>query len=72
MSLLIRDATVITVEPRGHIFEPGAVYVEGARIVDVGPSDEVVRRHPTAARVIRSSRINIAKLSAIWSSAASG
>ena len=52
MSLLIRDATVIAVEPRGRIFDPGAVYVEGARIVDVGPSDEVVRRHPTAARVI--------------------
>jgi cytosine/adenosine deaminase-related metal-dependent hydrolase len=52
MSLLIRDATVIPVEPRGRIFEPGAVYVEGARIVDVGPSDEVARRHPTAARVI--------------------
>jgi 5-methylthioadenosine/S-adenosylhomocysteine deaminase len=52
MSLLIRDATVITVDSRRRIFEPGAVYVDGARIVDVGPSDEVVRRHPTAARVV--------------------
>ena len=52
MSILIRDATVITVDSRRHIFEPGAVYVEGARIADVGPSDEVVRRHPTAARVL--------------------
>jgi len=52
MSLLIRDATVITVDAHRRIFEPGAVYVEGARIVDVGPSDEVARRHATATRVL--------------------
>ena len=52
MSLLIRDATVITVDGNDRILEPGAVYVDGSRIVDVGPSDEVVRRHPGAARVI--------------------
>jgi 5-methylthioadenosine/S-adenosylhomocysteine deaminase len=56
MNLLIRDATVITVDSQRRIFEPGAVYVEGARIVDVGPSDEVVRRHPTAARVLEGRR----------------
>lgn len=52
MSILIRDATVITVDPQRRILDPGAVYVEGARIVDVGPSAEVVRRHPAAARVV--------------------
>jgi 5-methylthioadenosine/S-adenosylhomocysteine deaminase len=52
MSFLIRDATVLTVDSRRRILDPGAVYVEGARIVDVGPSDEVVRRHPTATRVL--------------------
>ena len=52
MSILIRDATVITVDPRQRIIDPGAVYVEGSRIVDVGPSSEVVGRHPTAARVL--------------------
>jgi cytosine/adenosine deaminase-related metal-dependent hydrolase len=52
MSLLIRDATVITVDPRQRILDPGAVYVEGSRIVDVGPSAEVVARHPTASRVL--------------------
>ena len=52
MSILIRDATVITVDDRRRIFEPGAVYVEGAHITDVGPSDEVVRRHLTATRVL--------------------
>ena len=52
MSILIRDATVITVDPQRRILDPGAVYVEGARIADIGPSDEVVRRHPAAARVL--------------------
>ena len=52
MSILIRDATVITVDSERHIHDPGAVYVEGARIVDVGPSDALVRRHPTATRVL--------------------
>jgi cytosine/adenosine deaminase-related metal-dependent hydrolase len=52
MSLLIRDATVITGDADRRIFDPGAVYVEGTRLVDVGPSAEVVRRRPAAARVI--------------------
>jgi cytosine/adenosine deaminase-related metal-dependent hydrolase len=52
MSFLIRDATVITVDGQRRVFDPGAVYVEEARITDVGPSAEVVRRHPGAARVI--------------------
>jgi 5-methylthioadenosine/S-adenosylhomocysteine deaminase len=52
VSLLVRDATVVTVDSQARIHDPGAVYVEGARIVDVGPSDEVARRHPGAARTI--------------------
>ena len=52
MSLLIRDATVVTVDGAGRIHAPGAVYVEGSRIVDVGPSDAVAARHPQARRVI--------------------
>ena len=52
MSLLIRDATVITVDGQGRVFDPGAVYVEGPRIADVGPSVEVARRHPEARRVV--------------------
>jgi len=52
MSLLIRDATVVTVDPSRRLLDPGAVYVEGARIVDVGPTSEVAGRHPTATRVI--------------------
>jgi 5-methylthioadenosine/S-adenosylhomocysteine deaminase len=52
MSLLIKDATVLTVDGKATIHDPGAVYVEGKRIVDVGASDAVAARHPTAARVI--------------------
>jgi len=52
MNLLIRDATVITGDAPGRVLDPGAVYVEGTRIADVGPTREVLARHPTAARVI--------------------
>ena len=37
------------------IVEDGAVYIEGSRIVDVGPSAEVLRRHPRAGRTIDAS-----------------
>jgi cytosine/adenosine deaminase-related metal-dependent hydrolase len=52
MSLLIRDAVVLTVDGSGTIHNPGAVFVEGKRIADVGPSDAVAARHSNAARVI--------------------
>src|SRR5262249_16531007 len=52
MSMLIKDATVLTVDGARTIHRPGAVYVEGDRIIDVGPSEVVARRHPSAKRVI--------------------
>ncbi len=52
MSILIHDATVITVDDAFSIHDPGAIFIEGARIVAVGPNDEVMRDHPTADRVI--------------------
>src|SRR5258708_39523999 len=52
MSTLIQDATVLTVDGARTIHRPGAVYVEGNRIVDVGPSEVVAGRHPSAKRVI--------------------
>jgi 5-methylthioadenosine/S-adenosylhomocysteine deaminase len=52
MSLLIKDATVITVDRDRTIHQTGAVYVEGKRIVDIGPSQEVSARRPNAKRVI--------------------
>lgn len=56
MSVLIQDATVISVDAEHRVFDPGAVYVEGDRIADVGPSTEVARRHPGATRVIEGRR----------------
>ena len=52
MSLLIRNATVLTVDPGDRVVEDGAVFVEGGRIVAVGPSAAVESAHPGAARVI--------------------
>src|SRR5215468_2402550 len=52
MALLIKDAIVVTVDHAQTIHDRGAVYVEGNRIVDVGPSDAVVERHPSVATVI--------------------
>ncbi len=52
MSILIRDAIVITVDDAFRVIDPGAVYVEGRRIVAVGPSDEIASRYPNARRVI--------------------
>ena len=51
MSVLIQDATVLTVDGSGTIHNPGAVFVEGKRIADIGPSAVVAARHPNAARV---------------------
>src|SRR5258705_314335 len=44
MSLLIKDATVLTVDPGRTIHRRGAIYIEGGRIVDVGPPEAVVER----------------------------
>ena len=52
MSLLITNATVLTVDPGNRVIDDGAVYVENGRITAVGPSAEVEAAHPGAARVI--------------------
>jgi 5-methylthioadenosine/S-adenosylhomocysteine deaminase len=52
MAILIKDATVLTVDEAKSIHDPGAVYIEGGRIVDVGPSDLIVKRCAGAATVI--------------------
>lgn len=38
------------------LVEDGAVFIEGDRIVDVGPTAEVLRRHPTASSTLDASR----------------
>ncbi|MFP4345738.1 MAG: amidohydrolase family protein [Anaerolineales bacterium] len=42
--LLIRGGTVLTLDPENHIYEEGAVAVQGERIVDVGPAEAVAER----------------------------
>ena len=55
MTLLIRDATVITMDGSGTIHAPGAVLVDGVRITDVGPSDAVSARAPDGCEIIEAS-----------------
>ena len=41
MSLLITNATVLTVDAEDRVINDGAVYVEDGRIAAVGPSAEI-------------------------------
>ena len=52
MTLLIRDATVITMDEAGTIHAPGAVLVDGTRIAAVGPSDDVAALVPDGCETI--------------------
>ena len=52
MTILIRDAIVLTVDKGFTIHDPGAVFVAEGKIVDIGPSADVLTRHPTAETVI--------------------
>lgn len=52
MSVLISKAAIVCVDPAFRVIEPGSIYIEGDRIVDVGPSDEVDARHGNAERKI--------------------
>ena len=52
MTLLIRDATVIAMDATGSVHAPGAVLIEGTRIADVGPADEVSARAPNGCETI--------------------
>ena len=52
MSLLITNATVLTVDPEDRVIEDGAVLVADGRVAAVGPSAGIEAAHPGAARVI--------------------
>ncbi len=44
MSLLIRNGTLVTMD-NGRVLNDGALYIEGTRIVDIGPAAELARTH---------------------------
>ena len=52
MRVLIRDATILTVDDDFRILDPGAVYIADGRIAAVGPSAAVVKDQPEPDRVI--------------------
>ena len=52
MNLLIRNATVLTVDANDRVIEDGAVCVDAGRIVAVGPTAAVESAHPAPRRVI--------------------
>jgi 5-methylthioadenosine/S-adenosylhomocysteine deaminase len=45
VSLLVRGAWVLTMNPRLEVFSPGAVAIKGPEIVAVGPGAEIVARY---------------------------
>ena len=55
-TLLIKNATVITVDEQAQIFESGAVFIEDQHIVAVGPSEQVCKANPTADRIVEGYR----------------
>ena len=52
MSLLIRNATVLTVDSSDRVIDDGAVFIEEGRIVAVGPAAEVEAAHPAPRTVV--------------------
>ncbi len=52
MTVLIRNAAILTVDKNNTIHSPGAILIDNKRIVDVGPSDAVQGRHPNPDQVI--------------------
>ena len=52
MPLLIRDATVVTMDEAGSVHAPGAVLIDGTRIVGAGESDAVASRAPAGCETI--------------------
>lgn len=50
-SVLIEDGILVTMDPRRRIIEGGSIVVEEGRIVDIGDSSAVRRRHRTDLRI---------------------
>ena len=48
---VIHDATIVTVDTDDRVLFDAAIAIDGTRIVDLGPTAEVLGRHPQAARL---------------------
>ena len=55
MTILIRNATVVTMDGDGTVHSPGAVLIDGPCIAAVGPDDEVGQRAPEDCEIIEGS-----------------
>ena len=55
IDLLIKDAVIVTVNPRREILWNGALAIRGGRILEIGDSAHVCGRYPEAADVIDAS-----------------
>ncbi|MGC8873066.1 MAG: amidohydrolase family protein [Chloroflexia bacterium] len=42
---LLVGGIVVTMDAQGHVYDPGAVAIQGERIVAVGPQDEILSRY---------------------------
>ena len=51
MTIIIHNATVVTADAGRRVLYDAAVAIDGDRIVDVGPSSEVLSKHPGAERI---------------------
>lgn len=51
MSLVIHNATVVTVDPDDTVIYDGAVAIEAGRIAAVGPGNQILARFPQAGRM---------------------
>lgn len=51
MGTLITDGFLITMDEKNPIINDGAVYFENERIVEVGGSDELKRKYPSAEKI---------------------
>ena len=51
-SILIKNGTLITVDSGNRIIRSGALFIENDRIVDIGKTDELLKRHRSAERTI--------------------
>src|ERR1044071_8667171 len=51
MPIAIRNTTVVTSDAARTVHHDATIVVDGDRIVAIGPTDEIDRRHPGAERI---------------------